>query len=129
MMRTLFLLVALLTGCANAPPNVSDMVGDQVVIAKLDEPLGLNFGCGGIVAYGAATYTVVDGPRSLLGKQINVLVYCLDESKHGSTNFTMGRKYRLLLTKVMPYRSDVDQPLGPSPYRFYLRGDPEPVTQ
>lgn len=127
-MRTLLLLTVLWTGCASAPPNASDMAGDQVVVAKLDDARGITFGCGVIALYGPATYTVVDGPKYLRGKQIEVLVWCLDDSKRASRNFRIGQTYRLLLTKEMPYQSDVDQPLGPSPSAFYLRGDPQPVA-
>jgi hypothetical protein len=129
MMRTLLFLIALLAGCASTPPNVGDMAGDQVVIARLDDARGFDFGCGVLAFYGPATYTVVDGPRSLEGKKIDVLVWCLGGSMRESPDFRIGQLYRLHLTKDIPHRSDFDQPLEASPYAFYLRGDPELVEQ
>ena len=89
----------------------------------------MNVGCGVLAFYGPATYTVLDGPAFLRRKQIEVLVWCLGPPKRESPDFRVGQTYRLTLTKTMPHPGDFDQPLGASPYAFYLRGDPEPVAQ
>jgi len=85
-------------------------------------------GCGVFSVGSPATYKVMDGPMDLVGKEIRVLVYCIELPRGNSSStygdletYEIGATHFLAVTKRNVYSIEIPNPLPSGNEWFYLR--------
>ncbi len=125
----LLILIAVLLLASCAAQSVRDDPEETLVVAQLISVHPAPFGCGAIHVGSPAIYKVLEGPENLKGKEINVLVGCIEMPRSmyrryaggggDLEEFIPGETHRLSLSKRNTHDIEVpDLPAGT--YSYYL---------